>query len=191
MAKLSLPKRQAAVWNRLFINGAALPGIIQRLTVGGNLRMDTETIAGKDGVIIGNADWSEDTAMFELIVLRTELSRMREFRDAYKNRPGIKPVPVSALHPLLEVLGVRKMILSKVEFSWESSLKDRVPVRVELTNITPKKDRNQPGTRADGSVAPTAIKPGESGLSESNEIVGQPETVNPTPPGLPAPGRTP
>jgi hypothetical protein len=178
MPTFTIPRRNPAQWNKLLINNKPLPGTVQRVEVGGDLRMDTEGIAGKDGVVIANADWSEDSASFELLVMNDELERMREFRETYKNKPGIKPVPVNALHPL----------------------KNRVPVTVELTNITPKKDKN---TQQGQTVKPTAVQPGQrTGLAESDEIINQPAPgqnsgkpnqqpaiTQPKPPGLPAPAR--
>lgn len=204
---LSVPKNAAGVWNRLRINGASLPGIIQEISVGGSLRMDTESVAGVDGVVIGNADWSEDTAAFELLVPSTEIKRIQEFRTAYKNKPGIKPTPVVIDHPLLREMGIQKMILVKLEIKWNSSMKNTVPVHVELTNITPKKDKAVTGTRADGTIAPTnpagsgtagsgsfttppaSSKPGGTGLVESNEITGQPTVTQLAKPTAPGPKR--
>jgi hypothetical protein len=204
------PRLNSTIWNRLYVNGDPLPGIIQDITIGGSLRMDTQSVAGQDGVVIGNADWSEDTASFQMIVPSNELRRMKEFRAAYKNRPGSKPEPITVSHPLLKEMGIVKMILTSLEINWNVSMKDSVPVTVQLTNITPRVEKAVPskasGTRADGTIAPPAtpakpgekkteskapasIKPNSVGLPESNEIAGQPKAAQPKAPGLPPPKR--
>jgi hypothetical protein len=194
---MKAPKTQPAIWNRLRINGAPLPGIVQSVTVGGNLRMDVSGVAGQDGVVIGNADWSEDTAQFELIVPANELARVQEFRSAYKNKPGIKPTPVVVDHPILREMGIQKMILTRLEIRWDVSMKNRVPVMVQLTNITPKKEADATAVNAEGFITPTnpptsppnSSKPGSTGLTESNEITGQPSTPTVTKPTVPGPKR--
>jgi hypothetical protein len=204
------PQSNPGIWNRLYVNGDPLPGIIQDVTIGGSLRMDTQGIAGMDGVVIGNADWSEDTASFQMIVPSDELGRMKEFREAYKNKPGIKPEPVNVQHPLLREMGITKMILTSLEINWNVSMKNNVPVTIQLTNITPKVEREKPSksgtgtqTRADGTVAPgsnpstnkastkppSSISPGAVGLPESNEIAGQPKIPVLQSPGIPGPKR--
>jgi hypothetical protein len=208
------PRSNSTIWNRLYVNGDPLPGIIQDVTVGGSLRMDTQGVAGQDGVVIGNADWSEDTVSFQMIVPSNELRRMKEFRAAYKNRPGFKPEPITVSHPLLKEMGIVKMILTSLEINWNVSMKDSVPVTIQLTNITPRVEKvvpskasgtRAPGTRADGTIAPPAtakpgeakagtkapasIKPNSVGLPESNEIAGQPKVAQPQAPGLPGPKR--
>ena len=47
------PQSNPGIWDRLYVNGDPLPGIIQDITIGGSLRMDTQGIAGMDGVVIG------------------------------------------------------------------------------------------------------------------------------------------
>lgn len=204
------PQSNPGIWDRLYVNGDPLPGIIQDITIGGSLRMDTQGIAGMDGVVIGNADWSEDTASFQMIVPSDELGRMKEFREAYKNKPGIKPEPVNVQHPLLREMGITKMILTSLEINWNVSMKNSVPVTIQLTNITPKVEKAPPKppspgtqTRADGTVAPasnsatakpgtkapSSVKPNAPGLPESNEIAGQPKIPVLQPPTIPSPKR--
>lgn len=201
---MNSPKSNASIWNRLFVLGKPLPGIIQSIAVGGKLRMDVEGVAGQDGVVIGNADWSEDTATFQFLVPSGELKRMQEFRAAYKNKPGIKPEPVTVGHPLLKEMGITKMILVGLEINWNNGMKNTVPVTVQLTNITPKKDPvvtdadgfvsptdpNLTGSSSAGTTPPTSSKPGSTGLAESNEITGQPAAPQPKAPTKPGPART-
>lgn len=145
MSTLSVPKKRPGVWNRLVINGKAWPGIVQRVRLGGRLLMDQHPITGKDGVVIGNAQWSEDTAEFEITILEAEFGEVSRIRDGYKNRPGIRPSPVSVSHPMLEILNVRQTIIEEVEFNWAVNMKNRLSYRVRLTNITPKAEKQQTG----------------------------------------------
>ncbi len=213
------PRDNASIWNRLFIGGEALPGIVQSVRLGGALQMDRETVSGQSGVVITDANWTEDTATFELIVLSAELKRFHEFRSKYKGSAGVKPMPVNVGHPLLQSFGITKMLVSGVEINWNNTQKDRVPVTVSLTNITPKlKDAqggfSRPTTETSGvtqsgdivnnpSNAPTSgaalakavtnppvsIKPSSIGTAFSNAVAGQPAFKFPDPPTMPSAAR--
>jgi hypothetical protein len=186
------PRDNASIWNRLRIAGEALPGIVQSVRLGGALKMDRETVSGQSGVVITDANWSEDSATFELLVLAAELKRFAEFRSKYKNSAGEKPIPVVVDHPLLKAFGIQKMLISAIEINWNNTQKDRVPVSVSLTNINPKTTKTG-ATNPDGTVKPTnpptPIKPGASGVAPSNAITGQPTPAAPKPPTIPPAGR--
>ncbi len=192
---MEIPKLNAAAWNRLVVGAEALPGIVQRISVGGTLLMDTASVAGKDGTVVANADWSEDTFTVELLVPENEIKNVKRIRDTYKNKPGIKPTPITVGHPLLREMGIQKAIFKMFRIDWDNSKKNTIPVVVEFTNITPKPEKSA-ATNPDGTVKPTnpptSSKPGQSGIPTSNAIVGQPKpadlqvpTIPPAPRGSP------
>lgn len=192
---MEIPKRIASVWNRLYVGGDPLPGIIQKIRVGGSLTMDSTPVSGKDGVVVTNADWSEDTFTVELLVPEDEIKNLFKIRTAYKNKPGIKPTPVTVGHPLLKEMGIQKAIFKGFTIDWDNTKKNTVPVTVEFTNITPKPEKNAGATNPDGTVRPTnpptSSKPGASGIPQSNAITGQPTVTAPKVPSVPPPQRTP
>jgi hypothetical protein len=196
------PRDNARIWDRLFIGGEALPGIVQSVRLGGALQMDRETVSGQSGVVITDVNWTEDSATFELLVLAAELKRFNEFRSKYKGSAGVKPMPVNVGHPLLQSFGITKMLVSGVEINWNNTQKDRVPVTVSLTNISPKLKDAQ-GSANERLNAPTSgialakavtnppvsIKPSSIGTAFSNAIAGQPAFKFPDPPTIPSAAR--
>jgi hypothetical protein len=199
---IKAPYLQKDIWNRLFIGGAALPGIVQSVRLGGALKMDRETVSGQSGVVITDANWSEDSAEFSLIVPSYELKRFNEFRSKYKGSAGEKPQPVEVGHPLLSAFGIKKMLISGIDIDWNNTQKDHVPIVIKLTNINPKPTRSG-ATNPDGTARPsvnsptgvtksdaitnppTSLKPGDKGTTESNAVAGQPKPLSPAIPTLP------
>ncbi len=180
------PKLNSRNWNRLAINGTALPGIVQKISVAGSLVIDAENVTGSsNGVVIVNADWGEDISRFELTVTEAELPRLSEFRTKYRGKNGERPTFILADHPLLKEMGIRKCILEKLEVNWDVGMKNFIPVSVDLRHINPKR---APNGNADGTVKPVN---GNSGVPESNAITGQPEIQGLDIPILPEPTRTP
>jgi hypothetical protein len=193
---MEIPKKISAIWNRLYVGTDALPGIVQRIRLGGALVMDSTSVSGKDGLVVANADWSEDTFTIELLIPETEIKNLFKIRTAYKNKPGIKPTPVTVGHPLLKEMGIQKAIFKAFVIDWDNTKKNTVPVTVEFTNITPKPEKSAGATNPDGTVKPTnpptSSKPGQSGIPTSNAMVGQPTpttlqvpTIPPAPRGNP------
>ncbi len=204
---MEIPKRNEAAWNRLVVNDKALPGIIQRITASGNLKMDKETVAGVDGVIISSANWTEDTFTVELMIPSAELPRVIEIRKKYTAN-GAKPQAVAISHPLLRNMGIQKAIFNGLTYDWTVSHKDRLPVTLSFTNITPRRvtggatnsdgtARPQTGTSGipkSGAITnpPTSIKPNDKGTTQSNAVANQPKpadlqvpTIPPAPRGSP------
>ncbi len=173
------PKLNSRNWNRLAINGVALPGIVQKISVSGSLVIDSENVTGSsNGVVIVNADYGEDILRFELIVTEVELPRLNEFRTKYRGKNGERPTFILVDHPLLKEMGIRKCILEKLEVNWDVSMKNFIPVSVDLRHINPKRV----GGNADGTVKP-AVK--SDGIPQTDEIEGQPgSTANPKIQGL-------
>jgi hypothetical protein len=187
------PKLNAKNWNRLALNGVALPGVVQKISIAGNLVIDAENVTGSsNGVTIVNADYGEDISRFEMIVTESELKRVSEFRTKYRGKNGERPTFVLADHPLLKEMGIRKCILEKLEVNWDTSMKNFIPVSVDLRHVNPKR---APNGNADGTVKPIN---GNAGIPGSNEINGQPATSTTDPniqgleiPFLPEPTRKP
>jgi hypothetical protein len=194
------PNADSTVWNRLVLNGEALPGIIQRITASGNLRMDKESVAGIDGVIISSANWTEDTFSVELIIPSAELSRVIEIRKKYTAN-GAKPQAIAISHPLLKDMGIQKAIFNGLTYDWTVGMGDSLPVTLSFTNITPRRvtggASNPDGTARPATTTtgipksgaitnpPASIKPSDKGTAQSNGVASQPKITELKPPTIP------
>ncbi len=146
MAKFGVPQKNPEVWQTLTLNGKTLPGIVQDVRLGGQLSMQKETVNGKDGTILANAQWDEDTATFTVKVSsETDIDALSDFTKAYKARPGQRPQVVFVQHPLLQLFGVYQMIVSSIEIRWTpEQWKNIIVVDIGLTNINPKLGKRAP-----------------------------------------------
>jgi hypothetical protein len=140
MAKFGVPQRNPEVWQTLTLNGKTLPGIVQNVRLGGSLSMQKETVNGKDGTILANAQWDEDTATFTLKVSsETEIDALSEFTKAYKARPGQRPQVVFVQHPLLRrPANINARDDHLIHAEQLEQRKNIITVDIGLTNINPK-----------------------------------------------------
>lgn len=183
MPALRAPLEQPSVWNALVIGGVRMPGVVQEAEVGGGLLMNQEPVSGRDGVVLPDARWSEDTARFTLRAHSGEDFRAFErIRAAYKNRPGARPRTVEVLHPLLQAFGARTMILSEARLQYSSDRK-WVTVTIGLTNIAPKAQKAQ-GAGSAAPAAPTALLPSAGPAIPEGQDIGAPPPAKPSAAGV-------
>lgn len=146
---------------------ADIVGTVAVRVRGGGLRESTLEVPGQDGVVSTKLGYAPAEVQVEVRVVDPgQLSALRAFADAYRNRRGAeRHEPVQIVHPATHRWGIREAYLTDIE---EEPWSPREGYRLRLTfrewwpESRTKAVRKQEGGSGDGGTLGQGMSPLEA-----------------------------